>query len=96
MGDGVEIDLARLDEAGRQLTAVKHEFEHASNNSRSLADAVGHDGLADALIDFADKWDDTREDMVENIGTLAEAASGISEAFSQLDSEYAAALEGEQ
>ena len=94
--DGVQLNLARLLEAGSRLTSVKSEFENASANARGLADAVGHDGLADALIDFADKWDDTREDMVENIGTLAEAASGISEAFSQLDSEYAAALEGEQ
>lgn len=93
--DEVELDLARLEEAGRQLTTVKHEFEQAAADSRGLADAVGHDGLADAIIDFADKWDDTREDMVANIGTLAEAASGIAEAFTQLDTEYAAALEGE-
>ena len=90
----VELDLARLNEAGRRLTTVKHEFEHASANSRGLAEAVGHDGLADALIDFAEKWDDTREDMVANIGTLAEAASGIADAFTRLDTEYAAALEG--
>jgi hypothetical protein len=92
---GVELDLARLEEAGRRLTTVKHEFENASAGSRDLADAVGHDGLADALIDFAEKWDDTREDMVADIGTLAEIASGIADAFSQLDTEYAAALEGE-
>ena len=92
---GVELDLARLNEAGVMLTTVKHEFEQASATSRGLADAVGHDGLAGALIDFADKWDDTREDMVANIGTLAEIAAGISNAFGQLDTEYAAALEGE-
>lgn len=92
---GVELDLARLNEAGRRLTTVKHEFERASANSHGLAEAVGHDGLADALIDFADKWDDTREDLVANIGTLAQIASGIADAFTQLDTEYAAALEGE-
>ncbi|GAA5086677.1 hypothetical protein GCM10025760_06910 [Microbacterium yannicii] len=93
--DGVQLNLARLLEAGSRLTSVKSEFENASANARGLADAVGHDGLADALIDFADKWDDTRKDMVANIGTLAEASTGIAEAFGQLDSEYANALSGD-
>ncbi len=90
--DGVELDLARLGEAGTRLTLVKNEFESASANAHGLAEAVGHDGLADALIDFAEKWDDTREDMVANIGTLAEISSGIAQAFGDLDTEYANAL----
>lgn len=92
--DHVELDLARLEEAGRQLTTVKHELEGADARSEALAESVGHDGLAGALKDFADKWDDTRESMVADIGMLAEAATGISQAFTQLDAEYAAALEG--
>ena len=93
--DGVELDLARLREAGGRLETVRAEFENASANARGLADAVGHDGLADALVDFAEKWDDRRADMLENIGTLAEITTGIAEAFGQLDSEYAAALSGD-
>ncbi|MHC2998444.1 hypothetical protein [Microbacterium sp. HJ5] len=93
--DGVELDIARLRETGTRLETVRAEFENASANARGLADAVGHDGLADALVDFADKWDDRRADMLENIGTLAEITTGIAEAFGQLDTEYAAALSGE-
>ncbi len=92
--DGVRIDLARLAAAGSTLTVVKSEFEDAKNTSRGLAQAVGSDRLADALVDFADKWDDRRADMVENIGALAEAATAIADAFGQLDTEYAAALDG--
>ena len=92
--DGVRIDLARLAAAGSTLTVVKSEFEDAKNTSRGLAHAVGSDRLADALVDFADKWDDRRADMVENIGSLAEAATAIADAFGQLDTEYAAALDG--
>jgi hypothetical protein len=92
--DGVELDLARLREAGAKLTSVKNEFENASANAQGLAEAVGHDGLADALIGFAEKWDDTREDMVANIATLAEVTAGIAQAFGDLDTEYANALSG--
>lgn len=90
----VRIDLARLARAGETLHIVKTEFEAAHGNARALADAVGHDGLAKTLIDFTDTWDDRRADMVANIDSLAAAATGISEAFGTLDSDYAAALEG--
>lgn len=92
--NGVRIDLARLSAAGSSLSVVKTEFEGAKSNGRALASAVGSDRLADALGDFTDKWDDRRADMVENIGSLAEAATGIADAFGQLDTEYAAALDG--
>lgn len=88
----VRLDLARLADTGTTLSTVRSEFEGATNNAQTLADAVGHDTLADTLIDFADKWDDRRADMVENIGALADAATGIAQAFGQLDAEYAAAL----
>lgn len=90
----IALDLARLHKAGGTLGTVKRELEGASASSRGLAEAVGHDSLADALLDFASKWDDTREDMVADIGTLGEVATGIADAFGQLDSDYASALEG--
>lgn len=92
--NGVRIDLARLARAGETLHTVKTEFEGAQGNARALADAVGHDGLANTLTDFTDKWDDRRADMVANIDALATAAAGIAEAFGTLDSDYAIALEG--
>lgn len=70
--DGIELNLARLAEAGTTLSRVKTEFESASARSAGLATAVGHASLGRALDAFSDKWDDTREDMVANIGVLGE------------------------
>jgi hypothetical protein len=45
---------------------------------------------------FAHNWDDRRAEMVEKIGTLAESAKGVGEAFEKLDQEFAAGLRGQQ
>lgn len=46
MSGGVELDLARLRETGARLETVRAEFENASAHARGLADAVGHDSVA--------------------------------------------------
>lgn len=89
------MNLARLSAAGNDLAVVKAEFESAAASSKGLSEAVGHGRLAEALVDFAEKWDDRREDMTKDIGALSESATGIAQAFGQLDTEYAAALGGD-
>ncbi|MGH3889420.1 MAG: hypothetical protein ACRDSZ_23145 [Pseudonocardiaceae bacterium] len=72
------------------------EFHHANANSDDAADAIGHRGLADAVRSFAHNWDDRRAKMVEKIDTLAKSATGVGDAFEQVDTEFAAALRGEK
>lgn len=62
--------------------------------SDQIADAVGHDGLADAVRSFAHAWDDTRSDMTESIKGLGEATTSIADVFEQADQELAAAMDG--
>lgn len=90
MGD-LEIDTDVLVEAGRSLRVVATEFEHANANSDRAAEAVGDDRLADRVRDFAHNWDDKRGKILKNIGTLAEAATGVGEAFEQLETDFVAA-----
>lgn len=82
--------------AGEQLRVVATEFHHANANSDDAADAIGHRGLADAVRSFAHNWDDRRAKMVEKIDTLAKSATGVGDAFEQVDTEFAAALRGEK
>lgn len=91
--DRIRLDLARLEHTGRALSVVRTEFEDATSNAHDLAGAVGHHGLAEAVSRFAESWDDRRADMVENIAALADAATGIAQAFGDLDTAYAAALD---
>lgn len=91
----LRVDTGLLRVAGSQLRVVATEFHHANANSDDAADAVGHRGLADAVRSFAHNWDDRRAKMIERIDTLATAATGVGEAFEQVDKEFAAALRGD-
>ncbi len=90
----IQLDLERLRRSGQMLDAVRVEFEEATANAHGVAEAVGHRGLSAAITRFAESWDDRRADMTENIAALGQAASGIAEAFGDLDVAYAASLEG--
>lgn len=94
--DTLRVDTALLCVAGTQLRTVATEFHQANANSDDAAEAVGHHGLADAVRCFAHNWDDRRAKIVEKIGTLAKAATGVGEAFEKLDNEFAAALQGDK
>jgi hypothetical protein len=94
VGD-LEIDTEVLNEAGRSLRLVANEFEHANANSDRAAEAVGHDGLAERVREFAHNWDDRRAKIVNNVVSLAEASTGIGGAFDQLEADFVAALKGE-
>ncbi|MGH3831273.1 MAG: hypothetical protein ACRDRS_12645 [Pseudonocardiaceae bacterium] len=92
----LRVDTALLRVAGSQLRVVATEFQQANANSDDAADAIGHRGLADAVRSFAHNWDNRRAKMVEKIGTLAKSATGVGEAFDELDQQFAAALRGQK
>lgn len=89
----LKLDLEALRSLADSLDVVANEFSQANTNSDSIADAVGHDGLAECVRDFAHKWDDAREGMTENLKVLAEAAKAVSGTFTDVDTEFATAVE---
>lgn len=91
----LNVDLDAVRELGSSLTTVANEFENANANSDRIAGAVGHEGLAGVVRDFAHKWDDTREKMTENLKMLAESSTQVADAFTQVDGDLAKGLEGE-
>lgn len=91
----LRVNLAALHELGSDLTAIAGEFREANVLSDAIAEATGHDGLRDAVRDFAHGWDDTREDMVGDVEVLAEAAHAIADVFTEMDAELATAVEVE-
>ena len=92
----LRLDLAAVTELGTTLTTVADEFANANTRSDRIADAVGHDGLADAVRSFAHGWDDKRGKMTGNIKALADAATTVSQAFTDADGQLATAIEGGQ
>ncbi|CAN5303741.1 hypothetical protein BH11ACT1_BH11ACT1_22220 [soil metagenome] len=90
------LDTTALRQAGSSLRVVAQEFNDANAHSAGLSDAIGHSGLAGAVRGFAVSWDDRRAEMVDSIAALATACTGIGEGFENLDTQFAAALRGDQ
>lgn len=61
--------------------------------SDRIAEAVGHDGLAEAVREFAHGWDDRRTELTRKVRALAAAAATTAQAFTEVDAELARALE---
>ncbi|MFT4136587.1 hypothetical protein [Microbacterium sp.] len=89
----LRIDTERVRSIATGVTGIAREFEGANVHSDSIADAVGHEGLAAAIRSFAHSWDDTRKDMTESIRGHGEATAAIAETFEQADAELAAAFD---
>ncbi len=80
---------------GTDLRTVARELEDADATSDTVAEAVGHAGLAGKVRDLAHGWDDHRAEMLEEIARLADACTGIGDNFERIDTEFAAALRGD-
>ncbi|MCA5894542.1 hypothetical protein LEP48_14480 [Isoptericola sp. NEAU-Y5] len=91
----LRVDLDAVTELGSSLTRVANEFENANTKSDRIAEAVGHEGLAGAVRDFAHSWDDTRGKMTENLRLLADASTQVAQAFTDIDSDLADGISGE-
>jgi hypothetical protein len=91
----LKVDLDAVRELGSSLTTVANEFENANANSDRIAGAVGHEGLAGVVRDFAHKWDDTREKMTENLRMLADSSTQVAEAFTDIDQQLADGVTGD-
>lgn len=83
--DRVQLDLGAIALAATNATTIKSTFDDSGDSSDRVAEACGHDGLADAVTEFADSWDDRRANFAENLGTLATTLTALCTAFRDLD-----------
>lgn len=89
----LEVDTDLLIEAGGQLRTVVDTFAYANDDAEALADHVGHPGLAGKVRDFAQNWQSRRQEMLDTIGGLSEAAEGVGLAFEEMDQTLAEAVQ---
>lgn len=81
------VDSAMLHDLSVRLRFVVQMLERAEPLARHTAAACGHGGLAGAVIDFADDWDDNREDLLESIRTISSMVSSVDDGFRSMDAE---------
>lgn len=89
----LSIDYTRLDALISNLSLVQGEFSSAEQFASQTADLTGHDRLADVVRDFATKWSLRREELLEELQTIADAAESIRDTMRELDLELADAAE---
>jgi hypothetical protein len=91
----LKMDLDAVRTLGERLGVVADEFENAGVRSDRIADAVGHEGLAGVVRDFASSWDDTRAKMTQNLRLLADSSTQVAQAFTDVDADLARGIQGD-
>jgi uncharacterized phage infection (PIP) family protein YhgE len=89
----IKLDLDRLRQLNSDLKSVSAEFGGADDFSDTVATATGHDGLHDAVRDFAHKWNEKRPEMKDGVDKLQKKLEAITDGFTQLDQQLAQAME---
>ncbi|WP_291382287.1 hypothetical protein [Demequina sp.] len=86
------VDGDALRQAARTVHAVVDDFRCADGQAHDAAQHVGHAGLAQRVMAFADQWDIHRERTSQRLSRLADALEAVNETFADLDGEAAAQL----
>ena len=73
----LDIDLDDLESLVSTLGVVRTEFDSAEQFATTVADLVGHDGLAGVVRDFATQWNLRRSELLEELDYLAAATTSI-------------------
>lgn len=81
----VSIDFAKLAASRSDLKQAVENFEYTEKFSDDVARSVGHDGLSNTVQDFADSWNDKREDLIEQLTMVHDFIDAVYESFTELD-----------
>lgn len=88
------IDTGMLRDLDQGLQLVLTTLRSAGGMSRSTAHAVASGGLADAIEEFADDWEDNRDDMIDAVQAMSNMVHLVSSTFDELDQKLVASLLG--
>ncbi len=89
----IRLDMQALLQLKTDLEAVVSEFTSADEFSDAVGEATGHDALRDHVRDFAHKWNDKREKMLEAVQDLQKKIEGITDGFTKVDASLTQALQ---
>lgn len=88
------LDTAMLRDLDQSLQLVLRTLRSAGGMSRSTAAAVASGGLGETIEEFADDWEDNRDDMIEAVQTMSDMVHLVSSTFDELDQKLVASLTG--
>lgn len=88
------ISTDEVRELGEKLRFVAAEFEGANDIAEEYAEVVSHGDLAHELEQFADNWENKRNELMEKLHGLAEAAVASADGYDGFEQALVDALEG--
>lgn len=92
MAGRLKADLDEVAMVSTNLQSIVQRLESAASDSSALAGAIPVEALASASTDFANKWDDRRKELIEQVSSLQKEAAAFVQAFTDVDSQLADAL----
>lgn len=92
----VLIKISRLETVAQYLGDIIDELESATSSSEALAAAIGtpfdRTRLRDQARGFAERWDDTRDELKESLEKVKDHLRGVVDGFETRDDETAIRL----
>jgi hypothetical protein len=88
-----KVDQGALAEMAGELMGLTKEFEGLDDVVEGYESAVGHDGLAGKLDDFATNWSDKRREMVKAMEAIAGYADAAADAYGETETELTGAID---
>ncbi|MDH6217734.1 hypothetical protein [Streptomyces pseudovenezuelae] len=88
MGKGksdLALPLSELEEYGGKLRSLKTRLDHTKKLFESYRDDIGDGSVNDALGDFESNWEDGREDITQQLDSLADMSDAVVREFRKLD-----------
>lgn len=80
-GERYRVDDEELGRFGRRLGDLSEELRNIEDLIGEYQWQVGHDGIADALGEFADNWSHERGDIANQLDDLKYAAGSAAEGY---------------
>lgn len=90
----LKVDSHDLEETGTALRLLAGELRDAERIVEDYSRDIGHQELTHQLDEMQGTWDDRRNDLLQSIGSLADAATQAGQAFEDIEQHLVAALAG--
>jgi len=87
------VDAGVLEDSQQALTVLKSEFDSIENRRNDTERIWGHDGLRDAMHEFASNWDHHRDELSQKIQDNGEKVATTLETWREADQKLADELE---
>lgn len=81
----VEINTKALRRSATDCQQLAQLLEQSESTAIIIADAVGHDGLAETVMQFGSKWATVRGLALDRLEELSERLVAIADTFDELD-----------